>query len=259
MYKLLIADDEAEIRHGLGNYFPWGELGFEVDGFAQNGLEALEYIGCHSVDVLLCDVMMPVMTGIEVAKYLHKQKSPTRIIFLSAHRDFDAACRAMEFGVRSYILKPTRYQELKDIFTTLKETMDRELKSGAAEEPVRENGPVFPLREGAADPIIMRIVRYIEENCPEATLEGSALTVRMNPTYVSKYFKQKTGINFSEYLNDVRMLRAAGMLEQGDCRTYEVSEAVGYQNPKNFTRSFKRRFGKTPREFRQDLSLELKR
>ncbi len=77
----------------------------------------------------------------------------------------------------------------------------------------------------------------------------------MNPTYISKYFKQKTGINFSEYLNDVRMTRAADMLEQGDCRTYEVSEAVGYQNPKNFTRSFKRRFGKTPREFRQGLGL----
>jgi len=51
------------------------------------------------------------------------------------------------------------------------------------------------------------------------------------------------------------MTRAADMLEQGDCRTYEVSEAVGYQNPKNFTRSFKRRFGKTPREFRQGLGL----
>ncbi len=256
MYKLLIADDEAEIRHGLGNYFPWDELGFVVDGFAQNGLEALEYIGCHSVDVLLCDVSMPVMTGIEVAEYLHKQKSPPRIVFLSAHRDFDAACRAMEFGVRSYILKPTRYQELKEIFTALKKTMDLESRAveKGSESPAK-TGPYFPVAEGADDPIIMRIMRYIEENCSEASLEGSALAVRMNPTYVSKYFKQKTGINFSEYLNDVRMTRAAGMLEQGDCRTYEVSEAVGYQNPKNFTRSFKRRFGKTPREFRQGLGL----
>lgn len=255
MYKLLIADDEAEIRHGLGNYFPWNELGFEVDGLAQNGLEALEYIGCHSVDVLLCDVMMPVMTGIEVAEYLHRQKNSPRIVFLSAHRDFDAACRAMEFGVRNYILKPTRYQELKDIFTALKETMDREQQAQPEPELQQTEGPAFPLAGGATDPIILRIVRYIEENCSEATLEGSALAVRMNPTYVSKYFKQKTGINFSEYLNDVRMQKAAGMLESGDCRTYEISEAVGYQNPKNFTRSFKRRFGKTPREFRQGLGL----
>ncbi|OWA37744.1 hypothetical protein B9G55_06780 [Saccharibacillus sp. O16] len=256
MYKLLIADDEAEIRHGLGNYFPWDELGFVVDGYAQNGLEALEYIGCHSVDVLLCDVMMPVMTGIEVAEYLHKQKTSPRIVFLSAHRDFDAACRAMEFGVRSYILKPTRYQELKGIFTTLKQTLDLELQPVLAPQSASvEAAGAIRLEKGADDPIIMRIVRYIEENCSEASLEGSALAVRMNPTYVSKYFKQKTGINFSEYLNDVRMSRAADMLEQGDCRTYEVSEAVGYQNPKNFTRSFKRRFGKTPREFRQGLGL----
>ena len=255
MYKLLIADDEAEIRHGLGNYFPWSELGFEVDGFAQNGLEALEYIGCHSVDVLLCDVMMPVMTGIEVAEYLHRQKTSPRIVFLSAHRDFDAACRAMEFGVRSYILKPTRYQELKDIFTALKELMDKEAQAALVSEPEQTSRPLFPLQEGASDPIILRIMKYIEEDCSEATLEGSALAVRMNPTYVSKYFKQKTGINFSEYLNDVRMSKAAGMLEASGCRTYEVSEAVGYQNPKNFTRSFKRRFGKTPREFRQGLGL----
>jgi len=195
------------------------------------------------------------MTGIEVAEYLHRQKTSPRIVFLSAHRDFDAACRAMEFGVRSYILKPTRYQELKDIFTALKELMDKEAQAALVSEPEQTSRPSFPLQEGASDPIILRIMKYIEKDCSEATLEGSALAVRMNPTYVSKYFKQKTGINFSEYLNDVRMSKAAGMLEASGCRTYEVSEAVGYQNPKNFTRSFKRRFGKTPREFRQGLGL----
>ncbi|MCQ4085327.1 response regulator [Saccharibacillus sp. JS10] len=259
MYKLLIADDETEIRHGLGNYFPWHELGFEVDGFAKNGLEALEYIGCHDVDVLLCDVMMPEMTGIQVAEYLHRQKTSPRIVFLSAHRDFDVACRAMEFGVSHYILKPTQYEELKSVFSTLKENMDQASHVFLNPEPSSQIASIeeqpFPLSAGVSDPIIIRIMRYIEENCSQATLEGSALAVRMNPTYVSKYFKQKTGINFSEYLNDIRMQRAAEMLERSDCRTYEVSEAVGYQNPKNFTRSFKRRYGKTPREFRQQLGL----
>ncbi|UUZ79132.1 helix-turn-helix domain-containing protein [Paenibacillus sp. P26] len=72
----------------------------------------------------------------------------------------------------------------------------------------------------------------------------------MNPYYLSKYFKSKTGENFSDYLTRIRMNTAAEPLKDIKYKTYEVSEMVGYSGAKNFTRTFRKYFGQSPKEFR---------
>ncbi|UUZ94754.1 helix-turn-helix transcriptional regulator [Paenibacillus sp. P25] len=72
----------------------------------------------------------------------------------------------------------------------------------------------------------------------------------MNPYYLSKYFKSKTGENFSDYLTRIRMNTAAELLKDIKYKTYEVSEMVGYSSAKNFTRTFRKYFGQSPKEFR---------
>ncbi|WP_054940529.1 response regulator transcription factor [Paenibacillus ihuae] len=249
MYKLLIADDEQEIRHGLSSYFPWHEIGYEVVQHVENGQKALEYITGHPVDVLLCDVTMPVMTGIELAERLHLEKSPVQVVFLSAHRNFEYAQQALQFGVRNYILKPTKYKSIFDTFTALKESLD---SAKASLLQASSPGDCPPdLIAGHEDPVIRKIAAYLHEHFKEASLEGASQIVHMNPTYISKYFKQKTDTNFSDYLNTVRMQKAAELLSSHQFKTYEISDAVGYNNAKNFTRSFKKFYGKSPREYIQ--------
>src|SRR5699024_5534430 len=121
MYKLLLVDDEPEIRYGLKHYFPWPTLGFEVVGECDNGRDALSRINKEHIDVLLCDIVMPFMDGLEVAKELHTTKPEIGIILLSAHKDFKYAQSAITYGVKHYIVKPTKYNELVEVFTKLKQ------------------------------------------------------------------------------------------------------------------------------------------
>ncbi|MCY9670142.1 response regulator [Paenibacillus alginolyticus] len=238
MYKLLIADDEYEIRNGLSNYFPWGDVGFTVVSQADNGTQVMAYTERHEVDVILCDIRMPNMTGIDVARELYLKKSPIKVIFLSGYKDFEFAQQALIYGVKNYIVKPTKYDELMNVFLSIKEELNQEKKTDAAQEG------------GVSDKVISVIKNYVKERYRDAALDGAADLVHMSPYYISKYFKQKTGENFSDYVISVKMEKAAQFLKEIDYKTYEISEMIGYSNPKNFTRTFKKYFGKSPREFR---------
>jgi two-component system response regulator YesN len=244
MYKLIIVDDEAEIRNGLCNYFPWGQLGFQIVAQFENGLQTLEYLKNNpSADCLLCDIKMPFMGGLELAKELSGHNSKIKIIFLSGHRDFEYAREALAYQVKDYILKPTKYEELIKVFSRLKTELDQSQAHNAS--------PHLPADGGNYNEKIISVIKtYLQKNYPAATLEEAARLVHMNPYYLSKFFKDKTGENFSDYLLAVRMDKAAELLNDIAYKTYEISEMVGYSNPKNFTRTFKKYFGKTPKQFR---------
>ncbi|HBF36398.1 MAG TPA: DNA-binding response regulator [Firmicutes bacterium] len=244
MYKLVIVDDETEIRDGLCNYFPWDQLGFKVTAQFENGLQALEYLQHETIDVLLCDIKMPFMNGLELAKELKVRNSRVKILLLSGYREFDYAREAMEYGVRDYIVKPTKYDELIKVFSKIKMELDK--------ETVNIDSAIDKATESSNynEKIITMIKGYLQDNFQNATLEEAANLVHMNPFYLSKFFKDKTKENFSDYLITVRMEKAAQLLKDIVYKTYEISEKVGYSNPKNFTRTFKKYYGKTPKEFR---------
>lgn len=244
MYNLVIADDEFEIRNGLVNYFPWDELGFKVIGQASNGKEALEILSEGNTDVLLCDIQMPIMTGIEVVQEIYNQNSPIFTVFLSGYQEFHYAQSAIKYGVKSYILKPTKFSEITETFTEIKKELDKR-----SQQPAQ---PFSPTRSNSSedDPIICKIKEYVKQNYQNANLEEAAQIVFMNPHYVSKYFKQKTDENFSDFVFKIKMEAAGKLLKNIEFKTYEVSEMVGYSNAKNFTRAFRKYFGVSPKEFR---------
>lgn len=243
MYQLVIADDEYEIRHGLVNYFPWNELGFEVVGEAANGKEALELILEGNADVLLCDIQMPIMTGIDVIKEMHEQNSPVLTVFLSGYQEFHYAQSAIKYGVKNYILKPTNFSEITEAFSQVKKELDQRI-------PASTQTASAKLKNDDDDPIINKIKDYVKINFKNATLDEAAQVVYMNPHYVSKYFKQKTDVNFSDFLFQVKMEEAAKLIKEMKYKAYEVSEMVGYSNAKNFTRAFRKYFGVSPKEYR---------
>ncbi|MGG1663152.1 response regulator transcription factor [Brevibacillus sp. NRS-1366] len=242
MYKLLIADDEYEFRNGLTRFFPWNQVGFEAVKQAENGKEILDIVLTNEIDVILCDIKMPILSGIDVAREL--RHSHIKIVFLSGYREFEYAQQALTFGVKNYILKPPKFHELENVFKGLKEELDQKKDLSASQlTSEKEEGPVF-------ETLISRIKRYIEQNYRDATLEGTAKFVHLNQHYLSKYFKQKTSENFSDYVIRVKMEKAKELLADRNSKTYEISEMVGYSNAKNFTRMFRKYTGKSPREYR---------
>ena len=249
MYRLLIADDEEEIRKGLALYFPWEEIGFIVAATAENGAEALEQVRRGDVDVVFTDIRMPVMSGIDLARTIFQEKLRVPVVFLSAYKDFAYAKRAMDYGVKSYVLKPTNYAEITDVFRKLKSELDYRLDRPASKAAENEEAGATK-----SDAIIARIRNYIDREYPRATLGKAAAIVQKNPQYVCRLFKQVTGTNFREYLTRIRMQKAARLLCDVNYLTYEVSEIVGYSDPKNFTRSFRKHYGVSPREYKRSGS-----
>ncbi|MBP1996519.1 response regulator transcription factor [Paenibacillus eucommiae] len=253
MYTLLLVDDEYEIRTGLCNYFPWDEIGFEVVGQAENGKQALDFVKNNEVDVILSDIEMPVMTGIELAEELQKQKSKIKIIFLSGHRNFEFAQKAVSYGVKSYVVKSTKSSELVNVFKKIKDELDQE--TGEIDLPSKELTEDSEEVYNFYDRLILTIKNHIKEHYKDVELEDISELVHMNPNYISRLFKKKTGQNFSDYLLSIRMEKALELLKDIKYKTYEVSYMLGYSNVKNFTRTFKSYYGKSPREFRINENL----
>ncbi len=251
MYRLLVVDDEFEIRNGLCKFFPWNEIGFDVVGQAENGKAALDFIYSNSVDVILCDVAMPVMTGLDLARELNSSKCKYRIVFLSGYKDFEFAQKALEYGAKNYILKSTNYNELIRVFSKVKAELDEE---GSHKKTNEKKANKSETEMNFNEKIISVIKSYVESNFREVTLEDLTNQVHMNPDYISKFFKQKTGQNFSDYLIEVRMKKAAELLDDIRYKTYEISDMVGYSNSFNFTRTFKNYYGMSPREYRNKKS-----
>ena len=243
MYQLLIVDDEVTIRTSLANYFPWEQEGFEVAGVCGDGKEAIGFIESNPVDVLLIDIMMPHMNGIEVAQYIYEKKLNIKVIFLSAHGEFSYAQAGMRAGVRHYVLKPTKYEELKQTFMEMREELDREQERAQKDRGSWEETDV-----------IERIRNYINENCAKASLEEISELFHLNLFYISRLFKKKTNMNYTDYLTKVRMEQAKQMLNHSDCLISEICTRVGYSDPRSFSKAFKKYFGVSPREFRGEAS-----
>lgn len=126
LYSVMVVDDEEEIRLGIIKKIPWEEYGFTVIGDAENGQEALEKAEKLRPDIVMTDIKMPFMDGLELGKELSKKMPATKIIIFSGSDDFEYAQKAIKINVIEYVLKPINSLELIDILKKLKEKLDKE-------------------------------------------------------------------------------------------------------------------------------------
>lgn len=128
MYQLLIVDDEEDIRRGMARGIPWEQWGFSVAGQAENGEEAVRLVEEKKPDVVLSDIRMPKMDGIELMQYLHENNPEIKIIILSGYNDVEYLNMAIRNQVTEYLLKPTDIDEFEALFHRLKKSLDEEGK-----------------------------------------------------------------------------------------------------------------------------------
>ena len=113
MYRVLIAEDEEIIRRGVCNSLTWEEIGCEIVGAVENGAEAIERLKQASPDLLLCDIRMPEVSGLDVARYICENKIDCKVILLTGYNEFSYAQQAITYGVFDYLLKPVSSDALK--------------------------------------------------------------------------------------------------------------------------------------------------
>lgn len=124
MYTIVIADDEKYIRKSLIQKVDWESIGFKIVGEAQNGAEALELVEQLEPDLLLTDIKMPYISGIELARQVREIRPVTQIVFLSGYDDFAYAQSAIQYNVISYLLKPITSEKITEEFLRIREKMN---------------------------------------------------------------------------------------------------------------------------------------
>ncbi len=124
MYSLIIADDEKIIREGLTTQIDWNNLGFEIVGAYSDGSEIIDFLDSMPVDVVLTDIMMTHIGGIDVARYIHDTGIPSKVVFISGHKEFELALQAIRYGVEEYILKPSKVEQVEAVFTKIRNELD---------------------------------------------------------------------------------------------------------------------------------------
>lgn len=140
MYRLMIADDEDSIRNGMAHSLPWQELGFEVVALCENGQEVLDRLNECRPDVVLSDIRMPVLDGVELMKRLNRDHPEIKIVILSGYSDFEYMNASIKNHVAEYLLKPTDIDEFEETFRRLKATLDRErVRSAEIDESVQRH------------------------------------------------------------------------------------------------------------------------
>ena len=119
LYKIMLVDDEEEVRKSIINKIDWADAGFEVIGDAENGKDALEKIEQNEPDVVLTDIKMPYMDGLTMAETIRQLYPSVKIVIFSGFDEFEYAKKAIKLNVIEYILKPVNVEELTAILNSL--------------------------------------------------------------------------------------------------------------------------------------------
>ncbi|WP_328805164.1 response regulator transcription factor [Paenibacillus albicereus] len=257
-YKVLLVDDEELDLKGMLTFIPWERLGLEVAGAVHNGYAAYELLERERVDILVTDVHMPSMNGLELAEKALALYGSLRVIFVSGYQDFQYVKQALQLRAWGYVLKPMDDQELEAALLKLVQQLDAEKEALAAAAPADSTAKEEPRPSGAGKgssknaKLIVSMMAFIEDHLHEnLTLKLLADEFSFSPNYLGALFKEETGVNFSEHLIDRRMHKAGELLRETRLRIYEIADKVGYRYMPYFSRQFKETFGVTPNEFRR--------
>ena len=139
LYRIILVDDEEEVRKSIIRKIDWQIVGFTVVGDAENGEDALEKIENLEPDVVLTDIRMPYMDGLTLAEKIRQKYPSMKIVIFSGYDDFEYAKRAIKLNVTEYILKPVNVEELTAILRKIQASLDEEIEQKRDVSLLREN------------------------------------------------------------------------------------------------------------------------
>ena len=125
MYRILLVDDEILVRDAIKENIDWKSMDCELVGDCENGKQAAEFVQEHPVDIVLTDILMPYMDGMELSHFLHDNYPDVVIVVFSGFGEFEYAKKAIQYGVSEYLLKPVTAMELTGVIQKMKEKVDQ--------------------------------------------------------------------------------------------------------------------------------------
>lgn len=261
MKKVAVIDDEWMQRKGLVTMTPWESLGCHVVGEAQNARDALEMIQRTRPDIVITDIKMPGMSGLEMIELLRNETN-CEFIIISGYGEFAYAKQALQFGVRRYLLKPVDDEELLEAIKFAVKCSDERNKLQKLELEKRHGDMCGEKGDGeflyknfgngkSQEQYVEKAFKFIQAHCQEnLTIKTVAEALHISSSYLWKLFSANTSQTFNEYLTMCRIRRSINLLEDGTRKVYQIAEQCGYKDTKYFSQVFKKYMGITPTEYR---------
>lgn len=255
MIRVLIADDERLEREALADLVVRRFEHEAVIQTAENGRRAADTAILWEADLILMDIEMPGINGLDAARAVLEQRPECKVIFVTAYSLFQYAHEAMHLGACDYLLKPVDPDEAEA-------AIRRAIRQIEAGRKLAELAPVAP--EPAADTaeaedrnalVMAHVRRYMEDNYMfDLSLDSVSEILHISPAYLSAQFKKYQKMNFLDCLTELRINAAKQLLTDPLRSAAEVASMVGYEDASYFARVFKKRTGMTPTQYRREAA-----
>ena len=241
MLKVLIVEDEEMIRKGIVLTVDWAALDCVVGGEATNGVQGLEAARRLEPSLIITDLKMPQMDGIEMLTALRAEGCTAYVIILTAYDNFAYAQSALRLGAVDYLLKPFHDGDLENAVTRIQQRR----------QPAAETTPIGAARKGDKSKYVLEAMDYISKhyNEPDISVGTVAQSLNISEGYLSHTFKKETDYTLLNYLTRYRIHKAMELLKDCRVKVYEVAEQVGYRDIAYFSATFKKYAGISPSEY----------
>lgn len=254
MITALIVEDESRIRNGLLKHIPWSTCQVDEVRTAEHAEEAFALCKEFHPDIILSDIRMPGMDGVELCRRLRASYPDSQIIFVTGYAEKEYLKAAIDLHVVSYVEKPIQIPEVTRAVAMAVEAVNkaRGYDRTFLTELIREGIEDAELK-GNGGMVVRNIQEYIATHYSDKDLSVKVLadTVYLTPNYLNNLFKKATGYTVGQYLLDIRMEAAMRLLRDPEYRLYQIAAMVGYEDADYFTKVFKKRLGMTPTEYRR--------
>ena len=257
MLKVLVVDDEVLVRNGIVMETDWSGIGCMVVAEAADGLEGLEAARKYKPDIIVCDIRMPRMDGLEMVTQLRKEENKAYVIFLTAYSDFSYAQKAIKLAATDYLLKPFEDGELERVIAGITCSVQKKQQK-ERDSYEQEILPHAQLDRGDKSNYVMEALSYIGEHYgePEVGVKEIAETIGISESHLSHVFRKETDYTVNAYITRYRIQSAMKLLTNCRYKVYEVAEMVGYRDTTYFSTIFKKVAGVNPSEYQDRIHNE---
>lgn len=247
MLKVVVVEDEDLVRKGIVLAVDWASVDCVVVGEAANGLDGLDVIDHYQPDLVITDIKMPKMDGLEMIRRLRLRGNEAHVIILTAYSDFSYAQTALKLHAVDYLLKPFHDGELEETIRKLQQQ-----KVIVSSQPAQEI-PVLDPRDGGHSKYVMDTLLYISDHYSDADISVTSIArdLGVSESHLSHVFKKETSYTLVAYLTNCRMHNAMELLKDPRNKIYEVAEQVGYRDITYFSAAFKRVVGISPSTYQR--------
>ena len=237
MYNVVICEDEDIIRKGLIFSFDFQSLNLKVVADFDNPLSCLEFLTDHPVDILITDVKMPLMSGLEMIGKIEDKKK-IEFIILSGHSDFEYAKKAISYGVTEYLVKPLNHELLEvSLEKAITNLNDKKLLNNAKYQ-IQDLTKVYKDIH-SEDTLLQSIITFIKENyMQKIVLNDVANKLNYSVSSIKNKLKEHD-LTFNTTLNRYRIYKSIQFMSLNELPIYKIAKMVGFSDYKYFCAKFK--------------------